>query len=73
MAEELFFKVEELQCKQDLEKLKLFAATLDIDREQMKISKDISDLKYIIIKVLEEKLDEEEITDEGKCDVFKHI
>ena len=51
----------------------MFAATLDIDREQMKISKDISDLKYIIIKVLEEKLDEEEITDEGKCDVFKHI
>ena len=51
----------------------MFAATLDIDREQMKISKGISDLKYIIIKVLEEKLHEREITDEEKCDAFKHV
>ena len=33
MAEELFFKVEELLCKQDVEKLKLFTATLGIDGE----------------------------------------
>ena len=51
----------------------MFAATLYIDREQMKISKGISDLKYIIINVLEEKLHEGEITDEEKYDVFKHI
>ena len=57
MAEELFFKVEEFFCKQDVEKLKFFAATLGIDREQIKTSKGRRDLKYIIIKVLEEKLD----------------
>ena len=57
MAEELFFKVEEVLCKQDVEKLKLFAATLGIDGEQIKTSKVRRDLKYIIMKVLEEKLD----------------
>ena len=39
MAEELFFKVEELLCKQDVEKLKLFAAPLGIDGDQIKASK----------------------------------
>ena len=67
MAEELFFKVEELLCKQDVEKLKLFAATLGIDGEQIKASKGRRDLKYIITKVLEGKLDEE------KDDIFKHV
>ena len=52
MADVLFFKVEELLCKQDVEKLKLFAATLGIDGEQIKTSKGRMDLKYIIIKVL---------------------
>ena len=76
MAEELFFKVEELLCKQhvgDVEKLKLFAATLGIDGEQFKSSKGRTDLKYIIITVLEGKLDEEGKTDEEKCDIFKHM
>ena len=67
MAEELFFKVEELLCKQDVEKLKLFAATLGIDGEQIKASKGRRDLKYIITKVLEGKLDEE------KGDIFKYV
>ena len=73
MAEELFFKVEELLCKQDAEKLKLFAAPLGIDGDQIKASKGRKDRKYIIIKVLEEKLDEEGKTDEEKCDIFKHM
>ena len=58
MAEELFFKVEEFLCKQDVEKLYLFAATLGIDVEQIKTSKGRRDLKYIIINVLGGKLDE---------------
>ena len=46
MAEELFFKVEELLCKQDVEKIKLFAATLlYIDGEQIKTPKGRRDLK----------------------------
>ena len=45
MAEELFFKVEELLCKQDVEKLKLFAATLGINGKQIKTSKGRRDLK----------------------------
>ena len=73
MAEELFFKAEELLCKQDVEKLKLFAAPLGIDGDQIKASKGRRDRKYIIIKVLEEKLDEEGKTDEEKCDIFKHM
>ena len=76
MGEELLFKVEELLCKQDVgdvEKLKLFAATLGIDGEQFKSSKDRTGLKYIIIKVSEGKLDEEGKTDEEKCDIFKHM
>ena len=52
MAEKPFFEVEELLCKQDVEKLKLFAATLGIVVEQIKTSKGRRDLKYIIIKVL---------------------
>ena len=72
MDEELFFKVEELLCKQDVEKLRLFAATLGIDEQQTKTSKGRSELKCIIIKVLEEKLDKEGKIDEEKCDIFKH-
>ena len=41
--------------------------------EQIKTSKGRRDLKYIIIKVLEGKLDEERKTDEEKCDKFKHL
>ena len=63
MAEELFFKVEELLCKQNVDKLKLFAATLGIDGEQIKSLKGRRDLQYIIIKVLEGKLDGEKKTD----------
>ena len=39
MAEELFFKVKELLCKQNVKKLKFFATTLGIDGEQIKASK----------------------------------
>ena len=54
--------------KQDVEKLKLFGATLGInDDEQSKKRKGISDLKFIIIKALEVK------TDEEKCNTFKHM
>ena len=73
MAEELFFKVEELLCEQDVQKLKLFAATLAIDGEQITTSTGKRGLKYIIIKVLEEKLDEEGKTDAEKCDILKHM
>ena len=73
MEEGLFFKVEGLLCKQDVEKLKLLAAIFRIDGEQIKTSKGRSDLKYIIVKVLEGKLDEEEKTDEEKCGIFKHM
>ena len=61
-------KVEVLLCKQSLEKLKLFAAILGIDGEQIKTSKCRTDLNYIIINVPEGKLDEEVKTDEEKCD-----
>ena len=53
MAEELFLKVKEFLCKQDVEKLKLFAATLAIDGEQIKASKgrrDLSTLQRGIMK-----------------------
>ena len=73
MAEELFFKVEELLCKQDVEKLKFFAARPGIEGDQTKALKSRMDLKYITIKVLEGKPDEEGKTDEEKCDVFKHM
>ena len=39
MAEELFFEVKELLCKQNVEKLKFFTTTLGIDEEQIKASK----------------------------------
>ena len=73
MAEKPFFKVEELLCKQDVEKIKLFLATLGIDGEQTKISKGRKDLNYIIIKVLEGKLDEEGKPNEEKFNVFEHM
>ena len=60
-------------CKQDVEKLKLFAAKIDIGAEKIKALKGRMDLKYIIIKVLERKLDEEGKTDEEQCDIFKHM
>ena len=72
-AEELFFKVEGLLCKHNVGKLKLFTATFGIDGEQIKASEGSTDLKYIIIKVLEGKLDEEGKADEEKCDMFKHM
>ena len=73
MAEELFFKVEELLCKQDGENLKFFAARLGIDGDQIKASKGRRDLNYITIRVLEGKLDEEGKADEEKWDIFKHM
>ena len=73
MVEELFFKVEEFLGKQNVEELKLFAATLDIDGEQIKTSKGRTDLKYIVIKEMEGKLDKKGKTDEDKCNIFKHI
>ena len=73
MAEELFFKVKELLSKQDVEKLNLLTVTLGIDGEQIKPSKGRKYLKYIVIKVLEGKLDEEGKTDEEKYDIFKHM
>ena len=72
MAEELFSKVEELLCKQDVEKLKLFAAIYGMDGEQIKTSKGRRKLKYIIIRALEGKLDEEGKMDEGKYGIFKN-
>ena len=73
MAEELFFKVEELLCKQDLQKLKLFAAIFCIDGEQIKKSRGRRDVKFIIIKVLEGKLGEEGKTDKQECDILKQM
>ena len=73
MAEELFFKVEELLSKQDVQKLKLFAAILCIDGEQIKKSRGRRDVKFIIIKVLEGKLGEEGKTDKQKCDILKQM
>ena len=73
MVKELFFKVKELLFKQDIEKLNLFAAILAINGEQIIASKDRKDLKCIIIKVLEGKLDEEGQADEEKCDIFKYM
>ena len=51
----------------------MFVATLGIDEEQIKASKGKRDLKYIIRKVLEGKLNEEGKTDEETCDIFKHM
>ena len=73
MAEELFFKVEELLCKQEVEKLKLFAAIYGMDGEQIKTSKGRRKLKYIIIRALEGNLDEEGKIDEGKDGIFKNV
>ena len=51
----------------------MFAATLRIDGEQIIASESRRDLNYIITKVSEGKLDEEEKKDEEKCDIFKHM
>ena len=68
----LFFNIEQVLCKINAEKLNLFTATLSITSEQIKnISR--GDLKYVITKTLEEKLDDEERTEEQKCEVFKQI
>ena len=68
----LFFNIEQVLCKINAEKLNLFTATLSITSEQIKnISR--GDLKYVITKTLEEKFDDEERTEEQKCEVFKQI
>ena len=54
------------------DKLSLFAAKLSITSEEMK-NKSRIDLKYVITKALEEKLEDEERTEEPKCEVFKQI
>ena len=51
------------------QKLRLFVATLSINSEQSK-NKSRGDLKYVITKTLEEKLDDEERTEEQKCKVL---
>ena len=45
---------------------------LSITSEQMK-NKSQRDLKYVITKTLEEKLDDAERTEEQKCEVLKQI
>ena len=54
------------------DKLSLSAAKLSITSEQMK-NKSRRDLKYVITKTLKEKLEDEERTQEPKCEVFKQI
>ena len=54
------------------QKLGLFAATLLIDNEQIK-NKGRKELKYVITKTLEEKLEDEERTEEQKSEVFTQI
>ena len=74
MAEELFFKVEELFCKQDVEKLIKVVCSNTRNRWRANYSSEgRRDLNYIITKVSEGKLDEEEKKDEEKCDIFKHM
>ena len=71
-SEDCFFNIEQILCKMSAQKLSLFAATLAITSEQVK-NKSRRDLKYVITKTLEEKLDDEERTEEQKCEVFKQI
>ena len=71
-SEDCFFNIEQMLCKMNTEKLSLFAATLSINSEQIK-NKSRRELKYVITKTLEEKLDDEERTEEQKCEVFKEI
>ena len=54
------------------EKLGLFAATLLINSEQIK-NKSRRDLRYVINKTLEEKLDDGGRTEEQNCGVFKQV
>ena len=54
------------------DKLSLFTAKLSVTSEEMK-NKSRIDLKYVITKALEEKLEDEERTEEPKCEVFKQI
>ena len=54
------------------DKLSLFAAKLSVTSEEMK-NKSRIDLKYVITKALEEKLEDEERTEEPKCEAFKQI
>ena len=65
-----FFNIEQILRKINADKLSLFAATLSITSEQIK-NKSRRDLKYVITKTLEEKLDDEKRTEEQKCGVFK--
>ena len=71
-SKDCFFNIEQILCKMSAQKLSLFAATLAINSEQIK-DKSRRDLKYVITKTLEEKLDDEERTEEQKCEVFKQI
>ena len=76
MAEELFFKVEELFCKQDVEKL--IKVVCSNTRNRWRANYSIGRQKGPEGKLDEEevsegKLDEEEKKDEEKCDIFKHM
>ena len=63
------FNIEQILRKMNAQKLSLFVATLSINSEQSK-NKSRGDLKYVITKTLEEKLDDEERTEEQKCKVL---
>ena len=71
-SEDCFFNIEQILCKMNAQKLSLFAATLAINSEQIK-NKSRRDLKYVSTKTSEEKIDDEERTEEQKCEVFKQI
>ena len=68
----VFLNIEQIWCKTNVENLSIFAATLSITSGQIK-NKRRRDLKNVITKTLEEKLDDEERTEEQKCEVFKQI
>ena len=71
-SEDCFFNIEQILCKMNTEKWSLFAATLPINSEQIK-NKSRRELKYVITKTLEEKLDDEKRTQEQKCEVFENF
>ena len=71
-SEDCFFNIEQILCKMSAQKLSSFVTTLAINSEQI-TNKSRRDLKYVITKTLEEKLDDEERTEEQKCEVFRQI
>ena len=71
-SEDCFFNIEQILCEMNTEKWSLFAATLSINSEQIK-NKSRRELKYVITKTLEEKLDDEKRTQEQKCEVFENF